>query len=166
MNTNTASTARTVHQPFARPGRAFRTDSLTGGESDWRLATIALQERSSASYRENWESEEAASLADKFTRAEAERVDRFLAANVHDTNRLDALDTAANLTAADRDWLIGQLRLAWHRLETLHDRIDNASSLMNTRYVASAIDYVRWSRRPEAITGRRPARTTASPAGA
>ncbi|MFF8775076.1 hypothetical protein [Kitasatospora sp. NPDC015120] len=29
-------------------------------------------------------------------------------------------------------------------------------------YAASSIDYVRWSRRPEALTGRRPCRTTSA----
>ncbi|MEU8926987.1 hypothetical protein AB0D10_39730 [Kitasatospora sp. NPDC048545] len=153
----TTDTTPTVHAPFARPGRIWRQDSIEEGATDWALARFALSERSFASYDDDPGAEEARRLADKLTADEARRIDAFLAAGVQDRGRLDVVATAPQLTGEDRTWLLDQLRLAWQRLESLHDAIDRSGSMMTTTYAASSVDYVRWSRRPEAITGRRPA---------
>ncbi|MFE2727050.1 hypothetical protein [Kitasatospora sp. NPDC059327] len=161
MTTDTAPPTRPappVHAPFARPGRTYRQDSALADASDWELARLALDRRSFAVYHDDPSAEEARSLADLLTAEEAARVDRFLAAGVQDTGRLDTIATGGpDLTDDDRTWLLDQLRLAWQRLDSLHDAIDRSGSMMTTTYAASAVDYVRWSRRPEALTGRRPA---------
>ncbi|MGW2255477.1 hypothetical protein ACWCXH_35700 [Kitasatospora sp. NPDC001660] len=54
--------------------------------------------------------------------------------------------------------------MAWQRLDRLRDAIDDSGSMMNSTYPASAVDYARWSRRPEALTGLDPRRTTSRPA--
>ena len=43
-------------------------------------------------------------------------------------------------------WVIEQLRIAWARLDTLRDRLDDGASLMSNSHVASAIGYVRRTR--------------------
>ncbi|WP_329501498.1 hypothetical protein [Kitasatospora herbaricolor] len=155
--TPTSPTAPPVHAPFARPERRFRQDSVLDGESDWVLARLALDRRSFAIYDDDPRAEEARRLAEEFTVEEAERVDRFLAAGVQDNGRLEAVAAAGpTITDEDRTWLLDQLRLAWQRLDRLRGCIDNSGSMMQTTYVASAVDYVRWSRRPEALTGLRP----------
>ncbi|WP_033821006.1 hypothetical protein [Kitasatospora sp. MBT63] len=157
MTPDTTQTPPTVHEPFARTGRTCRQDSIEEGTSDWALARFALSERSFASYANDPAAEEARRLADKLTADEARRIDAFLAAGVQDSGRLDAVAAAPELTGEDRTWLLDQLRLAWQRLDSLHDAIDRSGSMMTTTYAASSVDYVRWSRRPEALTGRRPA---------
>ncbi|WP_043478067.1 hypothetical protein [Kitasatospora sp. MBT66] len=153
----TRSAAPAVHAPFARSGRTWRQDSIEEGATDWALARFALSERSFASYANDPGAEEARRLADKLTAEEARRIDAFLAAGVQDRSRLDAVGATSELAGEDRTWLLDQLRLAWQRLDSLHDAIDRSGSMMTTTYAASSVDYVRWSRRPEAITGRRPA---------
>ncbi|MFD7734305.1 hypothetical protein ACFV6F_28500 [Kitasatospora phosalacinea] len=166
MTTDSAHpTAPTVPAPFARPGRTWRQNSIEEDASDWVLARFALSERSFASYDDDPDAGETRRLADKLTADEARRIDAFLAAGVQDRGRLDAVAAAPELTGDDRTWLLGQLRLAWQRLASLHDAIDRSGSMMNTSYAASSVDYVRWSRRPEAITGRRPARPAAPGTG-
>lgn len=65
------------------------------------------------------------------------------------------------LTPEDARWLLDRLaRADWH-LEGLRDRIDDAGSTMSTSYVASAIDYTRWSRG----TPRGPVAANASSSG-
>ncbi|CAM5327203.1 hypothetical protein [Streptomyces griseus] len=65
------------------------------------------------------------------------------------------------LTPEDARWLLDRLAWAdWH-LEELRDRIDDAGSTMSTSYVASAIDYTRWSRE----TPRGPVTANASSSG-
>ncbi|MFI8085834.1 hypothetical protein ACIF6L_34220 [Kitasatospora sp. NPDC086009] len=167
MNTDTTPPTQPVHAPFARPERVFLAESVADGASDWELARFALSERSFAGYHDDPRAEEGRRLADKLTAEEAERVDRFLAAGVHDSQRLDALAAAGpSLTGDDRAWVLDQLRLAWQRLDRLHDAIDHSGSMMATTYAAGSVDYVRWSRKPEAITGHRPARTAAHRPGA
>lgn len=163
MNTDTtppAQAAPPVYEPFAVRSRVFRLDSVLEGESDWALARLALNERSFAMYHDDHRAEEARRIAKLFTFAEAGRADAFLAAGIQDADRLEALATAETLTDEDRTWLLDQLRLAWSRLDSARDAIDNSGSMMTTTYAASSIDYVRWSRRPEAYTGIDPRRAT------
>ena len=159
MTTDTTPTTPPVHAPFARPERAFLTKSVADGASDWELTHFAISERSFAVYNNDPDVEEARRLAGKLTRDEAVRVDAFLAAGVQDTDRLDAIAAGRELTEEDRTWLLDQLRLAWQRLDRLRDAIDRSGSMMDTTYVARSVGYVRWSRRPEAITGHHPHRT-------
>ncbi|MFJ7416385.1 hypothetical protein ACIQWZ_37130 [Streptomyces sp. NPDC098077] len=76
--------------------------------------------------------------------------------------RIAALQAGPDrLTLEDARWLLDQLAWAdWH-LEELRDRIDDAGSTMSTSYVASAIDYTRWSRE----TPRGPVTANASSSG-
>ncbi|MFF4344275.1 hypothetical protein ACFY00_30650 [Kitasatospora sp. NPDC001540] len=149
-----------IPAPFARPGRTWRQNSADESASDWALAHFALSERSFASYGDDPGAEEAQRLADKLTADEARRIDAFLAAGVQDRGRLETLAAAEELTGDDRTWLLDQLRLAWQRLDRARDAIDHSGSMMATTYAARSIDYVRGSRCPEALTGRRPRRTT------
>lgn len=161
MTTDTTAPKPTApaYEPFARPGRTWRPDSIDPDASDWNLAHFAISERSFAIYSDDPRAEEARRLADKFTRDEAERVDRFLADGIQDVGRLEAVVAAEELTDDDRTWLQDQLLLAWQRLDSARDAIDHSGSMMTTTYAASSIDYVRWSRRPEALTGIDPRRT-------
>ncbi|MFJ9447138.1 hypothetical protein ACIRRH_35610 [Kitasatospora sp. NPDC101235] len=156
MTTDTTPPTRTAYEPFARPERTFRKDSALPEATDWELARIALDRRSSAAYAADPHADEARRIGEEFTAEEAVRVDFFLAAGIQDSGRLDAVAAGQTLTGEDRDWLIDQLRLAWDRLDRLRDCIDDSGSLLNNTYAASSVDYVRWSRRPEALTGRRP----------
>ncbi len=158
MTTDTNPPIPPVHAPFAHPERHFLQDSVMDGATDWSLTRYALSVRNFASYHDDPRAEEGRRLADKLTTDEAERVDRFLAAGIQDTDRLDAVTATPALTDDDRTWLLTQLRLAWQRLDRLRDAVDNSGSMMNTTYASSAVDYVRWSRRPEAITGHNPPR--------
>ncbi|MER5353443.1 hypothetical protein ABT093_24295 [Kitasatospora sp. NPDC002551] len=151
-----------VHERFARPERTFRKDSVFPDATDWELARIALDRRGSAAYATDPHADEARRIGEEFTAGEAARVDAFLADGLQDTGRLDAIaaDDQA-LTGEDRDWLIGQLRLAWDRLDRLHDCLDDSGSLLSNTYAASSVDYVRWSRRPQALSPlNRPGRPT------
>ncbi|MFJ9846984.1 hypothetical protein ACIRYZ_42450 [Kitasatospora sp. NPDC101155] len=165
MTTDTTPPAQitAVYEPFAQPGRPFRQDSVLDGMTDWELARIALDRRSSAVYHDDPRADEARRIGEEFTAAEAARVDAFLAAGIQDVRRLDAVADAQALTGEDRDWLIDQLRLAWDRLDRLHDCLDRSGSLLTNTYAASSVDYVRWSRKPGAFSplhGGRPGRPT------
>ncbi|MGW7444985.1 hypothetical protein [Kitasatospora sp. NPDC054795] len=155
-----------VHEPFARPERTFLQASALPDASDWELARIALDRRGSAAYHDDPRAEEARRVGEELTAEEATRVDAFLAAGVQNVHRLDAIAAAPDLTDNDRPWLIDQLRLAWQRLDAVRDAIDDSGSLMHTTYAASSVDYVRWSRRPQAFSPlnrpRRACPTTAS----
>ncbi|MFD5433750.1 hypothetical protein ACFWJ4_16565 [Kitasatospora sp. NPDC127067] len=144
--------AAPVHEPFARPERTFLQDSALPDATDWELARIALDRRSFAAYAADPRADEARRIGEEFTAEEAERVDVFLAAGVQDVHRLDAITAAPDLTGEDRTWLIDQLRLAWDRLDRLHDCLDDSGSLLTNTYAASSVDYVRWSRKPQALS--------------
>ncbi|MER8188193.1 hypothetical protein [Kitasatospora sp. NPDC094015] len=159
MTTDTPAPTPAAYEPFARPGRTWRPDSLDASASDWQLAHFAISERAFAMYSDDPRTEEARRLADQLTRDEAERVDRFLADGVQDVGRLEAIAAAGEITDDDRTWLQDQLMLAWRRLDSARDAIDRSGSMMTTTYAASSLDYVRWSRRPEALTGIDPRRT-------
>ncbi|MEU3495363.1 hypothetical protein ABZ747_17980 [Kitasatospora cineracea] len=160
MTTDTTAPTVPAYEPFARPERTWRQDSLDESASDWTLARFALSERSFASYDDDPGAGEAQSLADRFTAEEARRVDAFLAASIQDRGRLEAVAASEELTGDDRTWLLDQLRLAWQRLDRVRDAIDHSGSMMMTTYAASSIDYVRGSRRPVAFTGTDPRRAT------
>ncbi|MEU9044572.1 MULTISPECIES: hypothetical protein [unclassified Kitasatospora] len=142
----------TVYEPFVQPGRPFLQDSVLGDMTDWELARIALDRRSSAAYHDDPRAEEARKIGKEFTAAEAQRVDAFLTTTIQDVERLNTIDDAPQPTEDDRAWLVTQLRLAWQRLDRLRDVIDDSGSLMNFGYPASAVDYVRWSRKPQAFS--------------
>ncbi|GAA2815230.1 hypothetical protein GCM10010441_44800 [Kitasatospora paracochleata] len=158
MTTDTTPTtpAAPVHEPFARPGRTFLQDSVLedvlDSAADWDLACVALDRRSFAVYHDDPHAEEARRIGAEFTAEEARRVDAFLAAGVQDVHRLDAIAAATDLTGDDRTWLLDQLRLAWQRLDRLRDVIDSSGAVMNARHPARAVDYVRWSRKPQALS--------------
>ncbi|KOV35762.1 hypothetical protein ADK60_08655 [Streptomyces sp. XY431] len=166
MTTDTTPHAQAVpvYEPFNQPGRTFRPASVWEADiTDWALARIALDRRSSAAYTADPLAEEARLLGEEFTAEEAHRVDAFLAAGVQDVHRLDAITAASDLAGEDRAWLIDQLRLAWQRLDRLHDSIDTSGSLMNATHAASSVDYVRWSRKPQALSPlNRPGRPNAA----
>ncbi|MER6364464.1 hypothetical protein [Kitasatospora sp. NPDC001527] len=108
----TTDTTPAVYEPFVRPERTFRKDSVLPDATDWELARIALDRRSSAGYAADPLADEARRIGEEFTAAEAARVDAFLAAGVQDVHRLGAIAAAPDLTGGDRTWLIDQLRLA------------------------------------------------------
>ncbi|MFE7524671.1 hypothetical protein ACFU7Y_03005 [Kitasatospora sp. NPDC057542] len=165
MTTDTTPSipAATAYEPFARPDRSYRPESALPEATDWELARIALDRRSSAAYADDPHADEARRIGEEFTAEEAARVDVFLAAGIQDVHRLDAIAAGQALTGEDRAWLFGQLRLAWHRLDRLHDCLDHSGSLLTNTYAASSVDYVRWSRKPQAFSplrGGRPGRPT------
>ncbi|MER8103854.1 hypothetical protein [Kitasatospora sp. NPDC094016] len=154
MTADTATPARNAaaYEPFNQPGRTFRRDSILGDATDWDLTRLALSERSFATYKDDPYADEARRIGDLFTAEEAQRVDDYLVASIQDTDHLDAIATAPELADDDRAWLITELRLAWERLDRLRDAVDNSGSLMNTSYASSSVDYVRWSRKPQAYS--------------
>ncbi|MEU4301931.1 hypothetical protein [Kitasatospora aureofaciens] len=165
MTTDTTQPAQaaTAYEPFAQPGRSFLQASVLPDATDWDLARIALDRRSSAAYAIDPHAEEAQRIGEEFTAEEAQRVDAFLATTIQDVGRLDAIATSPTVTGEDRDWLIAQLRLAWQRLDGLRDCLDDSGSLLQNTYAASSVDYVRWSRKPRAFSplrGGRPGRPT------
>ncbi|MFE4356116.1 hypothetical protein [Kitasatospora sp. NPDC056800] len=167
MTTDTTTPAQTaaVYEPFNQPGRPFRQDSALPDTTDWELARIALDRRSFAALAADPRADEAQRIGEELTAEEAARVDAFLAAGVQDVHRLDAVAATQALTGEDRTWLIDQLRLAWDRLDRLHDCLDDSGSLLTNTYAASSVDYVRWSRTPRALSplnGPRRARPTTS----
>jgi hypothetical protein len=138
---------------FEQPGREFLANSRWElEETDWSLAHLALSERSFSTYAEDPRAAEAQKVSELFTAEEAQRVDAFLARGLKDPERLEAIAGADTVQADDVQWLITELRTAWHRLERLHDSVDNSGSLMATTYVASSVDIVRHSREAWAHT--------------
>jgi hypothetical protein len=141
-----------VYEPFHQPGWPYLTDSVLEGESDWALTRLALSKRSFAVHDDDPRAHEAREVGKLFTAQEAQRVDAYLAASLQDTDRLDAIATVGALNRVDVDWLIGELRTAWARLDEFRDRIDNSGRLADTGHLSSAVDYVRWSRKPQALS--------------
>jgi hypothetical protein len=142
----------TLPEPFHQPGRPYLKDSVLEGESDWELTLLALDKRSSATYAADPRADEAQRIGALFTAEEAARVDAYLAASLQDTDRLDAIAAAGALNRVDVNWVIAELRTAWARLDKLRDRVDNSGSLADTGYLSSAVGYVRWSRKPQAVS--------------
>jgi len=125
----------------------FRQDSAFPGWSDWQLAREAVHLRRVAQYSDDPDAEADRRMKMAFTADEAARIDAFLAAAQHDTGRLAAIEARLDDATGDTKWLTEQLRRAWALMDELRDRIDDAGSLMDTRYVASAVEYVRCSRK-------------------
>jgi hypothetical protein len=122
----------------------FREDSIKDGWSDWQLADRAVEIRRMERYGGTLAAEVESRLRKEFTADEVRRVDAYLAASLPDTGRLAAIENRLEpATDDDTRWLTEQLTIAWARLDTLRDRIDNAGSLMANGHVASAIGYVR-----------------------
>ncbi|MEV0027265.1 hypothetical protein AB0H45_34755 [Streptomyces atroolivaceus] len=123
---------------------SYREHTSKEGWSDWALAHLAVDIRSGARYGGILEAEVEPRMREEFTAEEVRRIDAYLAASLPDTDRLAAIENCA----ADDDtrWLVEQLTIAWDRLETLRDRIDDGGSLMSNSHVASAIGYVRLTR--------------------
>ncbi|WP_042370551.1 hypothetical protein [Streptacidiphilus neutrinimicus] len=140
------------YEPFHQPGRPYLTDSVLEDEPDWALARLALSERSFATYKDDPRADEVRRIGEHFTADEARRVDAFLAASIHDTDRLDAIDAAGTLNRVDVDWVIAELRRAWGQLDRLRDCLDDSGSLLANTYAASSVDYVRWSRKLQAFS--------------
>lgn len=138
----------------------FREDSTKPDWDDWQLAEEMVRLRgltafpSTRDHVPGW-------IGETFTADEARRADAYLAASVHDTARLAAIQ-AQPLTDNAR-WLADQLARAWAHLDELRDRIDDSVALIHQGYVASAIGYVKWSRK-DGIQGPAPA-PAASEAG-
>ncbi|WP_042428067.1 hypothetical protein [Streptacidiphilus anmyonensis] len=141
-----------VYEPFHQSDRPYLMDSVLEGESDWALARLALNKRSFARYDPDPRADEAQEIGKLFTADEAKRVDAFLAASLQDTDRLDAIADTWAVTGDDLKWLIAELRQAWQRLDRFRDRIDNSGSLADTGYLSSAVDYIHWSRKPQALS--------------
>ncbi|MFF4138074.1 hypothetical protein ACFY1B_42870 [Streptomyces mirabilis] len=124
----------------------FREHSNKSSWGDWRLAREALGLRRLASSSDDPQAEADRLLKGSFTADEAARIDAYLAASTPDISRLAAIE--ARLDGADDDtkWLAQHLKQAWAQMDKLRDRLDDAGSLMDPDYAASAIGYVRWSR--------------------
>ncbi|MGW1520763.1 hypothetical protein [Streptomyces sp. NPDC002287] len=126
----------------------FLKESSNPGRTDWELARLAVHLRGYAKYADDPEADAAQRLGEAFTEDEVRRADAFLEASHQDADRLAAIAARlGNDTATDEAWLVQQLATAWMRLDELRDRIDDGGSLMANTHVASAIDYVRGSRR-------------------
>ncbi|MFB8030599.1 MULTISPECIES: hypothetical protein [unclassified Streptomyces] len=123
---------------------SYRERTSKEGWSDWELARLAVDIRSGARYGGILEAEVEPRMREEFTAEEVARVDVFLAASLPDTARLAAIEQYAE--DDDTRWLIQQLTIAWARLETLRDRIEDGGSLISNSRVASAIGYVRRTR--------------------
>jgi hypothetical protein len=99
-----------------------------------------------ARYSDDPKAEADRRIGEQFTADEARRIDSYLAAGKPDTSRLAAIDARLDDATDDTKWLTQQLNRAWAHLEELRDRIDDAGSLMDSGYVASAIGYVSGTR--------------------
>ncbi|MFB7294161.1 hypothetical protein, partial [Actinacidiphila glaucinigra] len=126
----------------------FREDSTKPDWDDWQLAQEMVHLRGLAAYPSTrdhvpgW-------IREAFTADEARRADAYLAASVHDTTRLTAIQARILIgdDSGDTRWLADQLARAWAHLDELRDRIDDSVALMHQGYVAEAIGYVKWSRK-------------------
>ncbi|MGW2353677.1 hypothetical protein [Actinacidiphila glaucinigra] len=122
----------------------FREDSNKADWGDWQLAQEMVHLRglgafpSTRDHVPGW-------IGEAFTADEARRADAYLAAAVHDTARLAAIQ--AQPLTGDMRWLADQLARAWALMDELRDRIDDSVALMHQGYVAEAIGYVKWSRK-------------------
>ncbi|WP_434600226.1 hypothetical protein [Streptomyces sp. A5-4] len=129
----------------------FRQHSDKADWTDWQLAREAVWLRGMARYSDDPQAEADRRNAEQFTADEVRRIDSYLAAGKPDTGRLAAIEAKLDDATGDTKWLTQQLQRAWAQMDELRDRIDDAGSLMDTGYVASAIRYVSSSR--EAISG-------------
>lgn len=121
----------------------FREHSTKDDWSDWKLARLAVHIRSMKRYGGILAAEVEPRMRQEFTADEVRRIDAYLAVSLPDTARLTAIEQHLGpATGDDTRWLTEQLQIAWVRLDTLRDRIDDAGSLMNSSYAASAIGYV------------------------
>jgi hypothetical protein len=144
-----------VHEPFHQPDRTYLKDSVLERWTAWEMALVALDMRSSAAYQDDPRADEARRIGAKFTADEAARIDAFLASSRQDSSRLASIKSSLAGTGedgADLRWLVTELHKAWDRLDRLRGGIDHGGSLLDAHMVASSIDYVRWSRQPEAIS--------------
>ncbi|MFC8596707.1 hypothetical protein [Streptomyces atroolivaceus] len=118
------------------------------GWSDWELAHLKVHIRSLARYGCTLQAEVDPRMRLEFTAEEVRRIDAYLAASLPDTGRLTAIEKNRPGPAAvdDTGWLIEQLRIAWVRLQTLRDRLDDSGSLMSNSHVADAIGCIRGTR--------------------
>ncbi|MGW7260790.1 hypothetical protein [Streptomyces sp. NPDC054834] len=126
----------------------FRERSSFPGWNDWRLAREAVWLRSKTCDNDP-QAEKDQRISKAFTADEARRIDAYLAAGVPDTGRLTAIEARLDDATDDTKWLAKQLKQAWAQMGKLRDRLDDAGSLMDPDYAASAIGYVRWSRENE-----------------
>lgn len=124
----------------------FREHSNKPGWDDWTLACEAVMLRRFAGYHDDPQADAERRLGEAFTEDEVRRTDAYLAAGVLDTSRLADIEATLNSASDDTKWLVEQLKTAWARMNVLRDRIDDAGSLMDIGYVASAIGYVPGSR--------------------
>ncbi|MEU7031445.1 hypothetical protein AB0A60_32715 [Streptomyces sp. NPDC046275] len=125
----------------------FRTDSAAPGRSDYDLARLLVWERGFAKYDADPEADLLRRVHALFTEDEYRRALAYLAASEQDTHRLATIETGLGEdTTSDTAWLVGQLRIAWGRLDELRDRIDNSGTLIDLHYMAEGINYVRGSR--------------------
>ncbi|WP_162793349.1 hypothetical protein [Streptomyces globosus] len=149
--TRTRRTTTTPTQRCTRPPGA--RDDLPEGEQQPRPDRLGTGPPRGpparlAKYADDPEADAAQRLGEAFTEDKVRRADAFLEASHQDADRLaDIAARLGNDTATDEAWLVQQLATAWMRLDELRDRIDGGGSLMANTHVASAIDYVRGSRR-------------------
>ncbi|MFB7294096.1 hypothetical protein, partial [Actinacidiphila glaucinigra] len=126
----------------------FRKDSTKADWDDWQLAQEMVHLRGLAAFPST-RSNVPGWIGEAFTADEARRADAYLAASVHDTARLTAIQARILIggDGGDTRWLADQLARAWAHLDELRDRIDDSVALMHQGYVAEAIGYVKWSRK-------------------
>ncbi|MFI8007937.1 hypothetical protein [Streptomyces sp. NPDC086010] len=125
---------------------SFREHSSKENWSDWELAHLAVDIRSMTRYGGILAAEVEPRLRNEFTTEEIQRADAYLAVSLPDTGRLTTIKDRLDTADSDTRWLIEQLTIAWERLDTLRDRLDDAGSLMHNSHVASAIGYIRRTR--------------------
>ncbi|MEU9755717.1 hypothetical protein AB0D90_21700 [Streptomyces althioticus] len=128
------------------------TDTTTVGwrtESQWPNATdVQLAEKATdivimARYDADPQACMERELRQTFTHDEMRRAQQVLTACTLDVTRLTEIEARAGHLDDDTRWLVGQLRTAWEQLLELRTRINDAGSLMQTSYVASAVAYPR-----------------------
>lgn len=148
------ATARALAQYHAKhctatATTAFQQVSGFPGWGPWNLAREAHHLRSLARYSDDPKADTDRRISAAFTADEVRRIDAYLAAGISDTARLAAIEARLDTATDDTRWLAWQLKQAWADLDKLRDRIDDAGSSIDTSYVASAIRYVRWSRKTD-----------------
>lgn len=130
----------------------FRTDSAEPGRDDYDLARLLVWERGFAKYDADPEADLRRRVHELFTEDEHRRALAYLAASEQDTSRLATIEAGLDEdTTSDTAWLVGQLHIAWARLDELRDRIDNSGTLIDLHYMAEGINYVRGSRVQNAL---------------
>ncbi|MGY1548274.1 hypothetical protein [Streptomyces sp. MN6] len=121
----------------------WREESQFPGSSDFTLAEIATDMISIARYEKDPQAHMADVLPKTFTYDEMSRVTQYLAACTLDTSRLERIEERGEQLDDDTRWLATQLRCAWDQISELRERIEDAGSLMQTAFVASAVRYPR-----------------------